>query len=64
MDEAIAQTPLKYMAHVQLIPTKIPVKALYKLQVSVMQEVQSRARIDAVELQETKNGKDSMEMVV
>jgi hypothetical protein len=64
MDEAIAQTPLKYLAQVQLVLAKIPTKALYKLQVSVMQEVQSHARTDAVELQETRNGKDSLELVV
>jgi hypothetical protein len=43
---------------------KIPTKALYKLQVSVAQEVQSRARTDATELQVTKNGKNSLELLV
>jgi hypothetical protein len=43
---------------------KIPTKALYKLQVSVAQEVQSRARIDATELQHTKDNKEGLELVL
>jgi hypothetical protein len=42
MDEIVGQTPLKYLAQIQLVMTQIPTKALYKLQVSVAQEVQSR----------------------
>lgn len=64
MDEAIAQKPLKYLAQVELVLEKIPTKELYKLQVNVVQEVQSHARTDATELQETRNGKDSLELVV
>lgn len=64
MDEAIAQKPLKYLAQVELVLEKIPTKELYKLQVNVVQEVQSHARTDAAELQETRNGKDSLELVV
>jgi hypothetical protein len=37
----MAQTPLKDLAQVELVLAKIPTKALYKLQVSVTQEVQS-----------------------
>jgi hypothetical protein len=51
MDEIMGQTPLKDLAQIQLVMTWIPTKALYKLQVSVTQEVQSRARTDATELQ-------------
>jgi hypothetical protein len=43
MDEIVGQTPLKYLEQVQLVMGWIPTKALYKLQVSVAQEVQSRA---------------------
>jgi hypothetical protein len=64
VDEAIAQMPLKYLAQVQLVLAKIPTKALYKLQVSVTQEVQSRAREDMTELQVTRDGKDALEIVV
>jgi hypothetical protein len=64
MDETTAQTPLKYLAQVDMVLAKIPTKALYRLQVNVVQEVQSRARIDAVELQETKSGKEPLELVV
>jgi hypothetical protein len=35
MDEMIAETPLKYLAQVELILERILAKALYKLQVSV-----------------------------
>jgi hypothetical protein len=54
MDEGVAQTPLKDLAQVELVLARIPTKALYKLQVSVTQEVQSRTRTDAVELQGNK----------
>jgi hypothetical protein len=64
VDEAIAQMPLKDLVQVQLVLAKIPTKALYKMQVSVTQEVQSRARTDAMELQATRNGKDALELVV
>jgi hypothetical protein len=42
----------------------IPTKALYKLQVSVTQEVQSLAWIDAVELQHKKENKEELELVL
>ena len=40
-EEAMVQTPLKDLAQVELVLDKIPTKALYNLQVSVTQEVQS-----------------------
>jgi hypothetical protein len=43
MEEIMGQTPLKDLAQIQLVLMWIPTKALYKLQVSVTQEVQSRA---------------------
>jgi hypothetical protein len=43
MDEIVGQTPLKYLAQIQLVMGRIPTKVLYKLQVSVTQEVQSCA---------------------
>jgi hypothetical protein len=36
MDEIVGQTPLKDLAQIQLVMGRIPTKALYKLQVSVM----------------------------
>jgi hypothetical protein len=47
-----------------MVLAKIPTKALYRLQVSVAQEVQSHMRTDAVELQETKSDKEALELVV
>jgi hypothetical protein len=64
MDEIVGQTPLKDLAQIQLVMTQIPTKALYKLQVSVAQEVQSRARTDATELQQTKDNKEELELVL
>jgi hypothetical protein len=64
MDTAIAQTPLKYLVNIQLVLAKIPTKALYKMKVIVAQEVQSHSRTYAVELQETRNGKDALELMV
>jgi voltage-gated potassium channel Kch len=64
VDETISQTPLKDLAQVELIMERIPTKKLYKLQVNVMQEVKSRVRTDATELQHMKNGKESLELVV
>jgi hypothetical protein len=37
---------------------------LYKLQVSVTQEVQSHARTDTTELQQTKDNRDELELVL
>jgi hypothetical protein len=51
MDEIMGQTPLKDLSHIQLVLTRMPSRALHKLQVSVDHEVQSRAHKDLVELQ-------------
>jgi hypothetical protein len=64
MDETTTQTPLKYLAQVDMVLARIPTKALYRLQVSVAQEVQSRARTDTVELQEMKGDKEALELVI
>jgi hypothetical protein len=47
----IAQKPLKDIKMLDVALAKIPTKELYKLQVSVAQEIQSRARADATNLQ-------------
>jgi hypothetical protein len=51
IDEEATQNPLKEIETLDLALAKIPMKALYKLQISVMQEIQSRARSDAMNLQ-------------
>jgi hypothetical protein len=43
---------------------QIPTRALYKLQVIVVQEVQSHTRIDATKLQHTKDNKEDLELVL
>jgi hypothetical protein len=50
VDENTMQKPVKDMEHLELVLVNIPMKELYGLQVSVMQEVQSRARVDATNL--------------
>jgi hypothetical protein len=64
MDEIVGQTPLKYLAQIQLVMWRIPTNVLYKLQLSVTQEAQSRARKDAVELQNMKDNREELELVL
>jgi hypothetical protein len=51
MDEETTQRPLKDIEMLNFALPEIPTKALYKLQVSVMHEIQSRARSNATNLQ-------------
>jgi hypothetical protein len=64
MDEIVGQTPLKDLAQIQLVLMRIPTKALYKLQVSVTLEVQSRACTETTELQLTKDNRDELELIL
>jgi hypothetical protein len=64
MDEIVGQTPLKDLAQIQLVLMRIPTKALYKLQVSVTLEVQSRACTETTELQLTKDNQDELELIL
>jgi hypothetical protein len=50
IDEEAPQRPLKEFMTLDLALFKIPTKVLYKLQISVVQEIQSRARSDAMNL--------------
>jgi hypothetical protein len=49
---------LKDVEQLDLALSKIPKKYLYKLQMSVAQEVQSRARTDATNLETTREAKE------
>jgi hypothetical protein len=49
--EETEQNPLKDIETLDLDFPKIPTKVLYKLQVSIVQEIQSRGRSDATNLQ-------------
>jgi hypothetical protein len=60
----MAQKPLKDVEQLDLVLSKIPTKALYKLQMSVAQEVQSRNRMDATNLETTKEEKEVLETVL
>jgi hypothetical protein len=58
------QMPLKEVVKVEILLSKIPTKDLYRLQVCVTQEVKSHTRIDATELEEIKNDKENLELMV
>jgi hypothetical protein len=45
VDEETMQNPLKDIDHLDLELPKVPTKALYKLQINVTQEIQSRAHV-------------------
>jgi hypothetical protein len=47
-----------------LVLSKIPTKALYKLQISMAHEVQSRARTDATNLETSREAKEVLERVL
>jgi hypothetical protein len=64
VDEDVAQTQLKDVEQLELVLERIPTKALYKLQVSVVHEVQSRARMDATDLETTREAKEVLETVL
>jgi len=63
MNEIVGQTPLKELGQLQLVLLWIPSKPLQKLQVSITQEVQSRACTDTVKLQQVKDKRDEMELI-
>jgi hypothetical protein len=63
MDEIVGQTPLKYLAQIQLVLMRMSSRALHKLRVSVNHEVQSRACKDLVELKQATEKRDALEIV-
>jgi hypothetical protein len=63
MYDIVGQTPLKELTQIQLVLPQIPSKALHKLQVSVTQEVQSRARTDLAKLQQATEKRDALEII-
>jgi hypothetical protein len=60
IDEEMTQKAVKDIDHLDLVLAKVPTKALYKLQVSVAHEIQSRAHADVTELQITKYIRDTL----
>jgi hypothetical protein len=51
MDQETVQKPMGEIDQFEVVMAQIPTKALYGLQASIMQEVQSRARVDATNLE-------------
>jgi len=64
MDEGMAQKQVKDIEQIELVLSKISKKVLYQLQVSVMQEVQSRARMDATNIETSKEAREVLEIVL
>jgi len=64
MDEDMAQTQVKDVEQMELVLDKIPTKALYRLHMSIAQEVQSRASTNAKNLETTKEEKEVLEIVL
>jgi hypothetical protein len=52
---------MKYIEHLELVLTHIPIKELYGLQASVMQEIQSISRVDATNLEIGKEVKEVLQ---
>jgi hypothetical protein len=50
-NQETTQKPLEEVEQVEMVMAQIPTKALYGLHASVMQEVQSRAHVDATNLE-------------
>jgi hypothetical protein len=64
IDEDMEQKAMKYIDHLDLALDKVLTKALYKLQVSITQEIQSRAHVDAMELEVAKDIRDTMKITI
>jgi hypothetical protein len=64
IDEETMQKKLKDIDHLDLALPKVPMKVLYKLQVSVAQEIQSRARADATNLQLVKKVSETLKITI
>jgi len=64
VDEDTTQKTLKYIDHLDLALPKVPTKVLYKLQISVAHEIQSRARANATSLQLANEVKKTLEMTL
>jgi hypothetical protein len=64
LDEDMAQKQVKDVEHMELVLANVPTQVLYKLQMSVAKEVQSRARTDATNLQKAKEEKEVLEIVL
>jgi cysteinyl-tRNA synthetase len=64
IDQGIMQKKLKDIEQLDLAMSKIPNKVLYKLQMSVAQEVKSRARTNEKNLETIKEEKEILEITL
>jgi hypothetical protein len=61
MDKIVGQIPLKDFDHIQLVLTRMPLKELHKLEVSVDHEMQARAHKNLVKLQQATKKREVLE---
>jgi hypothetical protein len=64
LGEEITHKILNDIDHLDLALAKIPTKVLYKLQMTTTNEVKSRARTDAKNLETTKDEKEVLEIAL
>jgi len=64
VDEETTQKPLKEIYHLDLALPKVLTKVMYKLQISVTQEIRLRARTDATILQLANEVKRTLELTI
>jgi hypothetical protein len=64
IEEEKAQKLMKDLEQLELVLAKIPTKALYILQVNFTQEVHSRAKADATELEFSKDVKEMIQLTI
>jgi hypothetical protein len=64
MDEIVGQTPFMDLNQIQLLMMWTLIKALYKMKVNIAQEVQSHTRTNATKLQQKKENREELELVL
>jgi hypothetical protein len=64
VDEETMQKKLKYIYHLEFSLPKVPTKLLYKIQINVMQEIQSRARANVTSLKFSNEVKRTLELTI
>jgi hypothetical protein len=64
VEEETTKKPLKNIDHLDLALPKVPTKVLYKLQISVAQEIHSRASTDETSLQLANEVKRTLELTI
>jgi hypothetical protein len=64
IDKEMTQKTMNDIYHLDLALAKVPTKDLYKLQVSVAQEIQSREHVNVTKLQVAKDLRDTLKITL